>query len=26
MTGSGSCSPSTPMCQGVSTTFTGTEQ
>jgi len=24
MTGSGTCSPSTPMCQGVSATFTGT--
>lgn len=26
MTGSGSCSPSTPICQGVSGTFTGTLQ
>jgi hypothetical protein len=26
MTGSGSCSTSTPLCQGVSATFTGTEQ
>jgi len=26
MTGTGSCSPSTPMCQGVSGTFSGTQQ
>ena len=26
MTGSGSCSTSTPLCQGVSATFSGTEQ
>jgi hypothetical protein len=26
MTGTGSCSPSTPMCQGVSATFSGTQQ
>jgi hypothetical protein len=26
MTGTGSCSPSTPMCQGVSGTFSGNQQ
>ncbi len=26
MTGTGSCSPNTPMCQGVSGTFSGTHQ
>jgi hypothetical protein len=26
MTGTGSCSPNTPICQGVSTTFSGTQQ
>jgi hypothetical protein len=26
MTGTGSCSTNTPMCQGMSATFSGTEQ
>jgi hypothetical protein len=26
MTGSGTCSPSTPLCQGMTATFTGTQQ
>jgi hypothetical protein len=25
MTGTGSCSPNTPMCQGISATFSGTQ-